>query len=156
MNLQNILIVLLAIASFIYSIKNKQELTLDSIISNLIIQAKDLFLTNEAEKKFDFVLEETKKKIGFPLNLLISETHIKNMINEIYKDKFKEDFWNSENKQMAIIETIQNVINEDATKLPLKIVEMKSQVKTKGYIEGSIKSNLKNNIEAGISFGKKF
>lgn len=158
MDYKNILMLVLAILSILYSIKNKEEMTLDGIISNLIVAAKNKFLTIENEKKFNFVLAETKKEIPFPLNLLISETRIKNMINDIYQSKFKEDFWNSENNQIAIIDTVETLINSKIEPMELltKVSEMKKEVESKGKITGFIKSNLKNGVEAGLQFEKKF
>jgi hypothetical protein len=93
MDYKNILVILLAIASVIYAVKNKGELTLSNVISELIIIAKDNYLTKSTEEKFDFVLASTREALPFPLNLLINEEKIKETINTIYKDKFKSDFF---------------------------------------------------------------
>lgn len=157
MDYKNILVILLAVASVIYAVKNKGDLTLSNIISELIIIAKDNYFTKSTESKFDFVLASTRESLPFPLNLLISESKIKETINSIYQNKFKSEFFNAENKQMVILDQINDMLitGTNTTQALLKVTEMKNDVKNKGYVEGFVNTDFKNTT-AGIKAGIKF
>ena len=158
MEIKTFLFMLLGIFAFVYPLILKKEYGLDAIISNLIVTAKDTILTKETEEKFNFVLAEAKKSVPFPLNLLISEARIKEMINEIYKTKFKSDFFNAENKQMMILDKVNDMLlsGTSANQALLKVAEMKNDVKEMGYVEGFINTDFKGNTVGGLKAGIKF
>ena len=164
MNIKNMIVILLTVVAVISYMKEKGINSIDSLLTALIIKIRDKFNTSQTQEKLEDVIKEARESIPFlgildkiPLiNKYITKI-LTNRINKIFSTILKEDFYKTENKQIFILDNVEELIKSKVEPMELltKVSEMKKEVSGRGYIEGFIESDLKN-TKIGAKIIKKF